>query len=181
MTEHSTARISRLKADILEALPRVRRFARSLAGNAADADDLMQATAERVLVNGVPEDVDVLRWMFKVCKNLYIDQLRAENVRRRAAERPELCGEAAVCGEAVAHREIELGEIDCAMAQLGEHQRVAITLIAVEGLSYKDAAKVLDVPIGTVMSRLARARAGLADALGDGEGGRKSRPKEKDE
>ena len=153
---------------MLEGLPRLRRFARSLTGNAADADDLMQATAEKVLTTGVPDDVDVLRWMFKVCKNLFIDQIRAQDVRRRAAERPELvelAEQTEISGEDVAIGELSLREVDRAMAKLNEHQRAVITLIAVEGLTYKEAAQVLDVPIGTVMSRLARARAVLADSL----------------
>lgn len=152
---------------MLEALPRLRRFARSLSGNAADADDLMQATAERVLERGVPADVNVLKWMFTVCKNLYIDQLRAQAVRSRAAENPELTEQPTVSGEDIAIGELSLREVDQAMAKLSEQQRAVITLIAVEGLSYKDAARVLDVPIGTVMSRLARARATLAATIGE--------------
>jgi RNA polymerase sigma-70 factor (ECF subfamily) len=152
---------------MLEALPRLRRFARSLSGNSADADDLMQATAERVLERGVPADVNVLKWMFTVCKNLYIDQLRAQAVRSRATEHPELREQPSISGEDVAIGELSLREVDQAMAKLSEQQRATITLIAVEGLSYKEAARVLDVPIGTVMSRLARARAALAATIGD--------------
>jgi RNA polymerase sigma-70 factor (ECF subfamily) len=165
---------------MLEGLPRLRRFARSLTGNAADADDLMQATAEKVLANTVPDDADVLKWMFKVCKNLYIDQLRSRKVRQRAAERPELAEEPSISGEDVAIGELSLREVDRAMTKLNEHHRAVITLIAVEGLTYKDAAKVLDVPIGTVMSRLARARAVLASALGDSEASDGALPREAD-
>jgi len=155
---------------MLAGLPRLRRFARSLSGNADDADDLMQATAERVLTSGVPEDVDVLRWMFKVCRNLYIDQLRALDVRRRAAERPELAEGLVLSGEDVAIGELSLREVDREMAKLSEEQRAVITLIAVEGLTYREAAKVLDVPIGTIMSRLARARAALASSTVNADG-----------
>jgi RNA polymerase sigma-70 factor (ECF subfamily) len=165
---------------MLEGLPRLRRFARSLTGNAADADDLMQATAEKVLANTVPDDADVLKWMFKVCKNLYIDQLRSRKVRQRAAERPELAEEPSISGEDVAIGELSLREVDRAMTKLNEHHRAVITLIAVEGLTYKDAAKVLDVPIGTVMSRLARARAVLASVLGDAEASDGALPREAD-
>jgi RNA polymerase sigma-70 factor (ECF subfamily) len=150
---------------MLEGLPRLRRFARGLTGNAADADDLTQATAEKVLTAGVPGDVDVLRWMFKVCRNLFIDQLRALEVRRRAAEQPELVPETSVSGEAVALGELSLREVERAMEALSEDQRAVILLVAVEGLTYREAAEALDVQIGTVMSRLARARATLADQV----------------
>lgn len=150
---------------MLEALPRVRRFARSLTGNRHDADDLLQNTVERVLDRGVPEQVDVGRWMFKVCKNLWIDELRAHSVRARAATSPELAEEPVVSGEAVAFGELELREVDRAMASLPDEQRLVLALVAVEGLTYREAAEVLDTPLGTIMSRLARARASLASRL----------------
>lgn len=153
---------------MLDGLPHLRRFARSLTGDAVDADDLVQATAEKVLSAGVPEGANVLRWMFKVCRNLYIDQLRGRDVRRRAASHAELLEEPTISGERVAIGELSLREVDREMARLNEQQRAAIILIAVEGLTYKQAAKVLGVPIGTVMSRLARARAALASSLGGG-------------
>lgn len=156
---------SRLRADILESLPRLRRFARSIAGSLADADDLTQSTVERALERGVPDDADVLKWMFRVCRNLHIDELRARDVRRKAATRPELGEQAALSGEAVAVAELSLREVDRAMQSLPEEQRVVLSLVAVEGLSYRAAAEVLEMPIGTVMSRLSRARAALADRL----------------
>jgi RNA polymerase sigma-70 factor (ECF subfamily) len=122
----------------------------------------MQSTVERVLEKGVPDNVEVLRWMFKVCRNLWIDELRANEVRRRHATRAELAEEPAVSGEAVALGELRLREVEQAMASLPDEQRMVLALVAVEGLSYREAAEVLDSPIGTVMSRLARARAALA-------------------
>jgi len=150
---------------MLEALPRVRRFALSLTGNRHDADDLLQNTVERVLDRGVPEQVDVGRWMFKVCKNLWIDELRAHSVRARASASPELAEEPVVSGEAVAFGELELREVDRAMASLPDEQRLVLALVAVEGLTYREAAEVLDTPLGTIMSRLARARASLVSRL----------------
>jgi RNA polymerase sigma-70 factor (ECF subfamily) len=103
-----------------------------------------------------------LRWLFKVCKNIFIDELRAHAVRTAAALRPELAEEPTVSGEAVALGELTLREVDRAMAALPNEQRAVLSLVAVEGLSYREAAEVLETPIGTVMSRLARARAALA-------------------
>jgi RNA polymerase sigma factor (sigma-70 family) len=147
---------------MLDALPRVRRFARSLTGNRHDADDLLQTTVERVLERGVPESADVLRWMFRVCKNLWIDELRAHDVRMKAAQLPELAEAPAANAETTAIGELTLREVDRAMAALPDEQRSVLALVAVEGLTYRETAEVLDVPIGTVMSRLARARASLA-------------------
>ena len=151
-----------MRAAILEALPRLRRFARSLTGSRHDGDDLMQSTVERVLAKGVPENVDVLRWMFKVCRNLWIDELRAGEVRARAAMQPELAEERVLSGEDVALGELTLREVERAVAMLPEEQRAVLSLVAVEGLTYRETAQILDTPIGTVMSRLARARAALA-------------------
>ena len=122
----------------------------------------MQSTVERVLAKGVPENVEVLRWMYKVCRNLWVDELRAKQVRQRAHERPELREEAVVSGEDVVLGELTLRDVERALAELPHEQRAVLALVAVEGLSYKEAAAVLDTPIGTVMSRLARARAAVA-------------------
>ena len=165
--QHSKGAAAGIREAMLEALPRLRRFARSLTGNRHDADDLLQTTVERVLDRGVPEHVEVVRWMFKVCKNVWIDELRAHSVRKKAAALPELAQEPVVSGEAVAFGELELREVDRAMATLPDEQRVVVSLVAVEGLTYREAAEVLDTPIGTVMSRLARARAALATQLQD--------------
>jgi RNA polymerase sigma-70 factor (ECF subfamily) len=122
----------------------------------------MQSTVERVLAKGVPENVDVLRWMYKVCRNLWVDELRAKQVRQRAHERPELREEAVVSGEDIVLGELTLRDVERALAELPHEQRAVLALVAVEGLSYREAATVLDTPIGTVMSRLARARAAVA-------------------
>jgi RNA polymerase sigma-70 factor (ECF subfamily) len=121
----------------------------------------MQSTIERVLAKGVPENVDVLRWMYKVCRNLWVDELRAKQVRQRAHEQPEL-REATVSGEDVVIGELTLRDVERALANLPHEQRAVLALVAVEGLSYRETAAILDTPIGTVMSRLARARAAVA-------------------
>jgi RNA polymerase sigma-70 factor (ECF subfamily) len=122
----------------------------------------MQSTVERVLAKGVPENVEVLRWMYKVCRNLWVDELRAKQVRQRAHELPELREEQVVSGEDVVLGELTLRDVERALANLPHEQRAVLALVAVEGLSYRETAAVLDTPIGTVMSRLARARAAVA-------------------
>jgi RNA polymerase sigma-70 factor (ECF subfamily) len=165
LTEHDQREDRRLRDAILEALPQLRRFARSLTGNRHDGDDLMQTTVERVLERGVPEGAEVRPWMFKICKNLFIDERRAHAVRARAAANPDLVEERSVSGEDMAIGEIALHEVETALAALPDEQRLVLALVAIEGFAYREAAGILDVPIGTVMSRLARARAALTDRL----------------
>lgn len=154
-----------MQQEITELLPRLRRFAYSLTGSMADADDLLQNTVERLLARGIPDDADSTKWAFRVCRNVWIDECRARKVRREAAENPELTDGQVVNGEHQTTREIEWNRVDAAMARLPEDQRQIISLVALQGMPYKIVAEILDVPKGTVMSRLARARAALSDAL----------------
>lgn len=150
--------------ELVDALPNIRRFALSLTGNMADADDLLQSTVERLLKRGLPDDADVVPWSIKVCRNLWIDEIRARKVRIDASDEPVVIGEQVLMGEQQVHGEMTLGEVQAALARLPEEQRAVIELVAVEGYAYKEAAEVLEIPIGTVMSRLARARTALIDA-----------------
>lgn len=155
-----------LKQQLRDLLPALRRFAISLCGNVADADDLLQSTVERLLSRGIPENADIMPWAFKICRNLWLDDHRARRVRENATQRPELQQQVCADGEdSLAHR-LTVAEVEAAMSQLPDDQRTVIALIAVQGLSYKQAATILDVPKGTIMSRLARARLKLAELMG---------------
>lgn len=161
-----------LRTAIIAALPRLRRFCRGLAGNAEDGDDLMQSTVERALANADRFEAGTRldSWMFRIAQNLRID------AARKAARRGQV-----VTLEAVAERPGEDGRrmvedrSDLAAAQralqaIPEDQRSAFLLVVVEGLSYREAADVLAVPVGTIMSRLARARMRLDEAIGRSSG-----------
>lgn len=151
--------------DAIAALvPRLRRFARTLARQPADADDLVQVTVERALRasaqwNGQSR---LESWLFGIMKNAFLDD-------RRGRARWDRVLAPAEDGEQVGERPIDAHDertsIETAMARLPEEQRLAVALVLVEGLSYKEAAAVLEVPIGTVTSRLARGRASLVAAL----------------
>lgn len=156
-----------MRTTLLELLPQLRRFARSLAGNPHDGDDLMQATAARILEKGLPDGVAPRAWVFTICKNLFVDGRRAHAVRERAVEQPELQEPPGAHGEKLALNEITIAEVERAMDGLPNDQRIVLSLVAIEGMSYREAAEVIDAPIGTVMSRLARARAALAVRFGD--------------
>lgn len=161
-----------LRQDIIEALPRLRRFAYSLTGARHDADDLLQATVERLLERGVPKDASVLKWAFRVCRNIWIDEIRSRRVRSNAAASGKVGGESEVDGERIVMDRVTFAQVNKAMATLPPDQRAALSLVAIEGLSYAEAAEVLDTPIGTIMSRIARARRALSEVLdvGDGDG-----------
>lgn len=157
--------------ELVELLPRLRRFARILARDAADADDLVQLTVERALarqgqwVQGSRLD----SWTFRVMKNAWIDETRSRR-RRGALFAPAEAGERIGDDGAAAQRRLEAAEVDRELTRLPEEQRLAVALVLVEGLSYREAAEVLGVPIGTLTSRLVRGRNAMLQQLG-GEGG----------
>lgn len=141
----------------------LRRFCYSLTGNAADADDLLQITVERLLDKGMPEDAHPLKWAYRVCKNAWIDEVRSRDVRQRYPQQAEDHeGSSAPSAEDTASSEREISAVSEALAQLPDEQRLALTLVAVDGKTYAEAAEILEVPVGTIMSRIARARKQLA-------------------
>lgn len=154
-----------LRQGIVELLPRLRRYAYALTGARADADDLLQTTVERLLEKGVPDDADLHRWAFRVCKNIWIDEIRARNVRVQAAVSGKIGGNELVDGEKTVMDKMAFSEVNEAMSKLPDEQRAALSLVALEGFSYAEAADALDAPIGTIMSRIARARKALAQSL----------------
>ncbi|MBP9034093.1 MAG: RNA polymerase sigma factor [Pseudomonadales bacterium] len=154
-----------LRRELLALLPRLRRYAYALTGVRHDADDLLQATLERLLVKGVPEAVDVDKWSFRVCRNMWIDEIRARRVRSAVPFEESGAMEQTFDGENALMSKLGLAEISDAMQALPEEQRAALSLVVLEGLSYAQAAEVLETPIGTIMSRIARARAALSKAL----------------
>ena len=145
-----------MKSELTEVLPQLRRFAYSLTGSMDDADDLLQSTVERALNRTVPEGVELTKWLFRVCRNLWIDGYRSRKVRQEATFDPQLQEREIVDGERAMSSEVELDQVSRAMDQLP---------VAVQGLSYKEAAATLEIPPGTVMSRLARARTALIQSL----------------
>lgn len=158
----------RQRQELMAELKGLKRFCLSLTGSDADADDLLQCTVERLLERGIPDDAHTARWAYRVCKNLWIDELRSREVRTRHANTVAQTGEArdlSPSAETQSAGERSLAAVNEALAKLPEEQRMALTLVAVEGKSYAEAAEILEVPIGTIMSRIARARKQLLPAL----------------
>ncbi|MBV8119569.1 MAG: RNA polymerase sigma factor [Alphaproteobacteria bacterium] len=163
--------VTRFDDQLIAVLPRLRRFARGLTGSVVEADDLVQAACERALArrHQFQEGTRFDSWMFRIVQTIWIDQLRARAVRKEESEVVE-----ARAGSDEPMRRVEarltLSEVRRAVDRLSPEQRAALLLVTVEGLSYKEAAEVIQVPVGTVMSRLARARLALQTQLEGGGG-----------
>ncbi|MBF4210940.1 sigma-70 family RNA polymerase sigma factor [Pseudomonas donghuensis] len=142
-------------------LERLRRFALWLTREASSADDLVQATVERALSRRGQqrEDASLRAWLFSILYRQFIDGKRRE---RRQARWLAWFGRSEEAGSNT--EDIVVAQLGlAAFAQLPTEQRALLLLVSVEGLSYKEAALALDVPIGTVMSRLSRARAAMRE------------------
>jgi RNA polymerase sigma-70 factor, ECF subfamily len=156
------------RTELIQLLPRLRRFARSLAGAADQADDLVQASIEKALRNldSFASGTRMDAWMFRIIRNTWIDTIRArrDTVAYDADAADLLPGED---GRTTTEARLHLAEVRRAMASLPDDQRAVLMLVCVEGLRYREVAQVLDIPDGTVMSRLSRARLALAEKLKD--------------
>lgn len=146
-------------------LPRLRRFAIALSGSAQEAEDLVQTAVERALKNEAAwaQHARLDSVMFKVIENLWIDEVRSARRRLYGGETPETTPGSD--GRATADARLDLADVRRALDLLSEDQRAVVALVVLEGMAYKDVAETLSVPIGTVMSRLSRARASLSAAL----------------
>lgn len=162
------------RRDLVALVPKLRRFAYSLTGNMQDGDDLVQAACEKALRNAdqfIP-GTRMDSWMYRILQTLWIDDRRKAQRRGAAVDPDEVHlsddGKAASLPE----DRMMLARTRAAMAALPEGQREVLALIAIEGLSYREAAETLDIPVGTVMSRLSRARDALLPKLGLSQGPR---------
>jgi RNA polymerase sigma factor (sigma-70 family) len=149
-------------------IPALRRYARALTGNATTADDLVQDCLERTISRWHQRrvDGDTRAWMFAILHNLAINRLR-QSTRRGPHLELESVDEAAMAEPATQEDRLQHADILQAVDRLPQEQRSVLLLVSVEDLSYADTARVLDVPIGTVMSRLARARERLRAMMQD--------------
>ena len=154
-----------MNRELVAFAPRLRRYAYGLTRSVADADDLLQASLERLLSRPMPEDAMLEKWAVTVCRNIWFDELRSRRVRREAGRELAEAPATVASTEQTAIASMELKRAQAAIATLPEDQRDVLALVAIGGMAYSDAAEILAVPVGTVMSRLARARAALAAKL----------------
>lgn len=157
-------------AAIRDQIPRLRRYARALTGNRDTADDLVQDTLERALSRSAlfRPGGDPRPWLFTIMHNIFVNQVRSAAARRTT----QLDADAY---EPITHDSTQDGlalrDLSRALAEVPGDQREVLLLIGLENLSYADAAGILGIPVGTVMSRLSRGRehlrailSGVADA-----------------
>ncbi|WP_259274181.1 RNA polymerase sigma factor [Sulfitobacter mediterraneus] len=148
--------------------PRLWRFALMLSGSRVAADDLAQKACTRALENAgkFEAGTHLDRWMFTLTRRIWLNELRSEAVRRGNGLVPVEEVELAA-NSASSEANIFTGEVFNAIRNLPESQRETVLLVYVEGYAYKDAAQMLEIPIGTVMSRLAAARKSIAQKFPD--------------
>ena len=155
------------REELVELLPRLRRFAYGLAGHREDADDLVQSACERALerVDQWTPGTRLDSWMFRIIQNLWFDRLRSRKVRGEQHDETALEHQT----DEHAHRLPEVRDtfahVSAQLDALRPEHREVLMLVCVEDHSYKEAAEILQIPVGTVMSRLARARLQLHDNL----------------
>jgi RNA polymerase sigma-70 factor (ECF subfamily) len=156
-------------ADLAVLLPRLWRFALRLAGDRHDAEDLVQRACVRALERRQQSQpaTSTLSWMFACVHSVWLNELRARQIRSHGSmqwseELTETVTAAAASNPEMYSRH---QQITSAVEKLPDAQRTVMLLVAVEGLSHRDAATVLDVSIGTVMSRLARARLTIGESF----------------
>ena len=156
------------RAELISLLPRLRRFAYGLTGDGHQADDLVQTGCLKAIERWqqYQSGTSLASWMFRILQTTWLDEYRTRQRQQTDSWDEgfeELMGDD---GTTLLEARSEARAVRRLVAELPEDQRAVLMLVAVEGLSYKEAAEVLELPLGTVMSRLARARARLAEGLG---------------
>lgn len=153
---------------LVAALPSLRRFALSLARQPDVADDLVQLTVERALKARGSYDpaTPIQAWLFRILRNAFIDMTRRHRTRGIESDIDDLPEAASFDGRRETEARLMLSQTLEAMHALSDDHRALLALVCMEEMSYGEAAETLGIPVGTVMSRLARARRALAQKLG---------------
>ena len=161
------APLAAFERELLSLLPRLRRFARALARDANDADDLLQVALERALKArhqwrpGTRLDA----WTMRIVRNCWIDEARSRTRRARTFAPQDEIDRLGSDAQQDIERYVEVQQVDRAMNTLPREQREAIALVLVEGLAYREAAEMLRIPMGTLTSRVTRGRHALVQML----------------
>jgi RNA polymerase sigma-70 factor (ECF subfamily) len=163
----STGGTVEFRQQIGEMLPRLTRFALVLARSRQDADDMVQRACERALERSdqFSPDTRLDRWLFRILHSVWLNELRARNVRRQHWIRERLAPPTSDGGANRLDATLMLRQVLDIVMELPDEQRSVLLLVGVEGLTYREASETLGVPIGTIMSRLARARLALMDRI----------------
>lgn len=158
-----------IRSRMIEFLPRLRRFAYTLTRNSDQADDLVQDTCERALarIELWKPGTKLESWMYQIARNIWVDRGRAAKVRGEPADLDTIMNLSDSDGRTVTENRLMVSRVLECMGALTRDQQVLLALVCVEGLTYPEAAEILSIPLGTVMSRLARARRAIGAAVHD--------------
>ena len=158
-----------IRARMVELLPRLRRFAFLLSGDMDRAEDLTQEACARALAHADQwtKGTRLDSWMYRIAQNIWYDRLRASKVRGIVVEIDDALDVVGDDGRRVVEGRLLLDQAIRCMGELTADQQLLITMVCVDNMSYREAADVFGVPVGTVMSRLARARKALHLSMND--------------
>ena len=156
-----------IQQEMLSFLPRLRRFTYGLTGTKDAGDDLLQSTCERAIreIDSWAPGTRLDSWMYKIARNLHLNNLRAQKVRGEPQDPAVLDYHFPLDGTRMAEAHLTFENVKTCVNLLPEEQRSVLLLVCVEGLSYKEVSAVLDLPAGTIASRLARARLSLRQLM----------------
>lgn len=162
-----------LRTEIAALAPRLRRFAYALCGNRDDGDDLVQSACLKALgrLDQFEPGTRLDSWMFRIVQTTFLDERRSRRRRGHGAHDPEAIDRLSDggVGSRSAEDRLTLQRVRLAIGELPDDQKAVVILVSIEGYSYNEAAQTLEIPVGTVMSRLSRARARLLPLVrGDG-------------
>jgi RNA polymerase sigma-70 factor (ECF subfamily) len=157
--------MNEVRARMVEFLPRLRRFAYALTGDSDLGDDLVQETCMRALsrVDQFQSGTRLDSWMFRIAQNIWLDRARSRKARGEVLGLEAASSVSVTDGRDVVESRLSLQVVNRAISQLPADQQVLLALVCVDGLSYKETADIMKVPVGTVMSRLSRARRSLME------------------
>ena len=163
---------ARTQQELISILPRLRRFALGLTRNETMADDLVQSACEKAIarIDQWEPGTRLDSWMFRIIQTTNIDQIRSQQRRDNHLEVVGAQDEQTFDGERAIESSMTLDAVRRAIYTLPDDQRAVVMLVSVEGLSYKEASEVLEIPMGTLTSRLVRARTALARILQEQDG-----------
>ena len=155
--------------EIAALLPRLRRFAHALSRNPADADDLTQAAVERALRSKAQwqPGTRLDSWCYRIMRNLWIDTARSRIRKEKMEAPPEEAERVGEDPRDAIDASLDLKRVMAAMERLPDEQREVVALILIEGFGYREVSEMLDLPIGTVSSRLVRGRTALLAMVGE--------------
>ena len=161
---------SDLRHEVVALIPRLRRFARGLTGNQTDADDLVQVALEKALarLHQFEPGTRLDSWLYRIVQTSFLDDRRKAQRREVEMAGDQLENLPNVAQQGGTEQSARLADIDRALAVLPDEQRLIVVAVLVEGHSYREVADMMALPIGTVMSRLSRARKALQAALSEG-------------